>query len=373
MKAHRPAWIEVSLGAFRRNLRRLRAFARPSEVLPVIKADAYGHGMVPLSKVLRSEGVRTAAVALAQEGVELRSSGWKGDILLLEPTLSDFHPLLFRYRLTPQVSRLEEARRLDRLAGRLGKGRFPVQIEIDSEMGRGGFLPGALCAALPVLASLRNLRVAGFYTHLATADWREPAYADHQIGLFHHLRDEASAFFPQVPWHIANSAALLGRIPRVKGDWMRPGLALYGLPPNASLARRIKLEMVMSFKARVLMVKTLGPGESVGYNRTFVARRATRVAVLSAGYADGILRSLSNKGRVLLRGRKAPMIGTVCMDMSMVDVTGIPGVRVGDTGLFFGRDGKAVLSVDEQATAAGTISYELLCAPSRRVERVYVP
>jgi len=372
MTAHRPAWVEVSLGAFRRNLRNLRRWARPAEILPVIKADAYGHGMVPLSKVLQQEGIQTAAVALAQEGAELRASGWRGRILLLEPTLDEFSPLILEYRLTPQLSSIEEALGLERLAGRHGIHGFHVQVEVDSGMGRVGFRPDDLVLALPRLADLKNLRVSGFYTHLATADWKESAFAEHQIGLFHHLREEASLMFPDVPWHLANSAALLGSIPDAKGDWMRPGLALYGIPPNAALARRVKLEPVMSFKARVIMVKTVERGESVGYNRTFIAKKSTRVAVLSAGYADGILRSLSNKGNVLMRGRKAPMIGTVCMDMTMVDVTKVPGVKVGDTGVFFGREGKASLSVDDQAVAAGTISYELLCAPSKRVERRYV-
>jgi alanine racemase len=207
---------------------------------------------------------------------------------------------------------------------------------------------------------------------LATADWKESAYAKHQIALFHHVREEASALLPGVPWHLANSAALLGEIPNTKGDWMRPGIVLYGLPPNAALARRVKLEPVMTLKARVIMVKNLEPGESVGYNRTYTVKKPARVAVLAAGYADGILRSLSNKGKVLIRGQKAPMIGTVCMDMSMIDVTHVPNVKVGDTGVFFGRDGKTVLSADDQAAAAGTISYELLCALGPRVERVYV-
>jgi alanine racemase len=360
------------LGAFRRNLQNLRRLARPAEMLPVIKADAYGHGMVPLSKILRAEGVSTAAVALAQEGAELRTSGWSGNILLLEPTLPEFAPILFQHRLTPQVSSLSEAQALDRMAGRLGQKGFSIHLEVDTGMGRVGFRPDDFCDALPSLARLKRVRIAGVYTHLATADWKDAAYAKHQIALFHHLRDEASPLLPEVPWHLANSAALIGTIPGAKGDWMRPGLALYGLPPNAELAKRVKLEPVMSFKARVIMVKTLGIGESVGYNRTFTTRRPTVVAVFAAGYADGLPRSLSNKGHVLVRGKIVPMIGTVCMDMSMIDVTSVPGVKVGETVVLFGTDGKKRLSVDDQATAAGTISYELLCAPSPRVERLYV-
>jgi alanine racemase len=372
MKIDRPAWAEISLGAFRRNLQNLRRLARPAEILPVIKADAYGHGMIPLSKVIQKEGLQTVAVALAQEGAALRSSGWRGQILLLEPTLPEFSTLLFKHRLTPQVSSISEAEGLDRVAGRLGVQKFPIQVEVDSGMGRVGFRPEDLYLALPRLARLKNLRVSGFYTHLATADWKESAYAKHQIALFHHVREEASVLLPQVPWHLANSAALLGEIPNAKGDWMRPGIVLYGIPPNPALARRIKLESVMTLKARVIMVKTVEPGESVGYNRTFKVKRETRVAVLAAGYADGILRSLSNKGKVLIHGQKVPMIGTVCMDMSMIDVTRVPNVKVGDTGVFFGHDGKATLSIDDQASAAGTISYELLCALGPRVERVYV-
>jgi alanine racemase len=152
---------------------------------------------------------------------------------------------------------------------------------------------------------------------------------------------------------------------------MRPGLALYGVPPNPRLAKRIPLVPVMSFKARVLQVKSIGKGESVGYNRTYVAKKPIRIAVLAAGYADGILRSLSNKGSCLIHGKRSPLVGNVCMDMCMADVARVKGVKPGDTAVFWGRDGKAVLSVAEQAEAAGTIPYEMLCAVGERVERIY--
>lgn len=373
MKPSHPAWIEVSLGSFRRNVKALKSLADPARLLPVIKADAYGHGAARLSQILRQEGIDTVAVAIAQEGADLRVAGWKGGILVLEPTLPEYFPVLFKHRLTPQVSSLEGARFLDRAVGKAGWRAYPFHVKIDSGMGRTGFRPDELVEALPQFARLSRARVGAFYTHLATADWKEGAYAEHQIALFHHLREEASAYFPSAPWHMANSAALLGAIPLTKGDWVRPGLALYGLPPNEALSRKAKLESVMTFKARVLMVKTVGAGESVGYNRTFIAKAPTRLAVLSAGYADGIHRSLSNRGHVLIHGRKVPMVGTVCMDMTMADVTKVPGVKAGDAAVFFGRDGKASLSAEEQAAAAGTISYELLCAPSRRVERLFVP
>jgi alanine racemase len=323
--------------------------------------------------MLQAEGVTTAAVALAHEGAVLRKNGWRGSILLLEPTLPDDLPLLFRHRLTPQVSSLGEALRLDRMARRLGRRGFPVQVEVDSGMGRVGFRPEELRRDLPRISRLEGIRISAVYTHLATADWKDGVYARHQIGLFHYLRDELSASIPSVPWHLANSAALLGRISESRGNWMRPGLALYGVPPNALLARRVRLEPVMSFRAKVLQVKTIQRGESVGYNRIFTAARPTRVAVVAAGYADGILRSLSNKGQVLIRGRKVSMVGTVCMDMTMLDVTGITGVKAGDTATFFGKDGRISLPVEDQARAAGTIPYELLCALGPRVERVYVP
>jgi alanine racemase len=313
---------------------------------------------------------------MAHEGTTLRFEGFRGRILLIEPTLPSDLPLVLRHRLTPQVSSLAEARRLSAAVRRSAHPPVDFHVEVDTGMGRVGFRPEDLLRDFPALLRLRGLRVEALYTHLATADWADGAHARRQIRSFHSLRDRLRPLLPPgLPapgWHLANSAALLGRIPGAKGSWMRPGLALYGVAPHARLAKRLRLEPVLTFKARILQVKDLRKGDTVSYNRTFTAKRPMRVAVLAAGYADGVLRSLSNRGRCLIRGKVAPLVGTVCMDMCMADVTRVRGVKVGDAAVFFGREGRAVLPVAGQAAAAGTIPYELLCAIGPRVERVYV-
>ncbi len=373
---HRPAWAEISRGALKRNLRRLVNRARPAQILPVIKANAYGHGLAAVGRLLQAEGVFSVAVALVREGVALRFEGFRGRILLIEPLLPRDVPEAMKHRLTPQVSSLEEARRLNTTARRAGLTRFKVQVEVDTGMGRVGFRPEDLLRDYPRLVRLPNLGVEAFYTHLATADWSDGAYAKKQIALFHALRDKLAphspADLPAPLWHLANSAALLGKIPGTQGDWMRPGLALYGVAPNPRLGHALGLEPVMTLKASILQVKRIAKGDSVGYNRTFIAKRPMKIAVLSAGYADGVHRSLSNKGSCLVRGRKVPLVGTICMDMCMADVTRVPNVKAGDVAVLFGKSGRASLPVEEQALAAGTIPYELLCAVGERVERVYV-
>ena len=361
-----PAWAEVDLAALRANYRILRRLAKGSDILPVIKADAYGHGIVPVAKTLVSEGVRRLAVAYVREGETLRLRGVKAGILVLTPTLADEIPLALRHTLTLQVSTLEGARDIARVARRMGR-EATVHVKVDSGMGRVGFRPDRALRDLLSLVAIEGLKVEGFYTHLATADWTNPAYARKQALLFKRVMEAAG----QEVCHVANSAALLTGLLSARGTWARPGLALYGIHPNPRMRRLAPLRSVMQFKCRVLQVKSIPAGGSVSYNRTFIAKRETKVATLGAGYADGLLRSLSNRGHALVRGRRVPLIGNICMDMTMADVTNVSGVKAGDVVTLWGRDGKAVLRVEEQAKAAGTISYELLCAVGNRVRRVY--
>lgn len=361
-----PAWVEVDLSALKANFRVLRRLARGSGLIPVVKADAYGHGLVPVARALVSAGARKLAVAYVREGVALKRARLRADVLVLTPALPFEIPFALQHGLTLQISSREGAVEIDRAAGKLGLVAC-VHVKIDTGMGRVGFRPEKSLQDLLALYRLPNLRVESFYTHLATADWANPAYARRQALLFKRVMEATG----QEVCHVANSAALLTGLKTARGTWARPGLALYGIPPNPRLKRNAPLKPVMQFKCRVLQVKTLEAGESVSYNRTFIAKRRTVVATLAAGYADGLLRHLSNRGHALLRGRKVPLIGNVCMDMTMADATRIPGVKVGDIATFWGRDGKVSLGVEEQAADAGTIPYELLCAVGERVRRVY--
>ncbi|HVZ81871.1 MAG TPA: alanine racemase, partial [bacterium] len=234
--------------------------------------------------------------------------------------------------------------------------------------GGGGVRPQEVLPVLEAIGKVPRIRIDGLYTHLATADWTDPKFAWGQITQFRQTLEKVRHQGLAPATHVANSAALITYYPQSKGTWVRPGIALYGVYPNPSLKNRVKLTPVMQVRTRVLHVKDMERGESVSYGRTYRAPRRVKVATLAMGYADGVPRSLSNKGFFLIRGKKVPIVGTVCMDMTMVDVSRVRGIRAGDRALFFGKG----LGVEEQAALAGTISYELLCGIGGRVPRVYV-
>ncbi|HUO58300.1 MAG TPA: alanine racemase [bacterium] len=367
-----PTWAEVSLKALKANFKALQKLAKGSEVLPVVKANAYGHGLVPVAKALVQGGARFLAVAFVQEGVALRKAGVKSPILVLTPTLKPEIPLLLKNHLIPQVSSVEGARELSRAAKKLKIKNLSVHVKIDTGMARVGIQAAQALREIEAIQRVPGIQVRGVYTHLATADWTDPKYAWGQITQFRQALEKLQRKGIVPSTHVANSAALITYYPQSKGTWVRPGIALYGVYPHPSMKSRVHLTPVMQVKTRVLHTKTLEKGESVSYGRTYTAKGHIRVATLAMGYADGLLRSLSNKGSFLIRGKKVPIIGTVCMDMAMVDVSKVSGVKTGDIATFFGRDGRAFLPVEEQAAKAGTISYELLCAVGARVQRIYV-
>jgi alanine racemase len=367
-----PAWAEVSLSALRHNFTVLKKLAKDSEVLPVVKANAYGHGAVQASKAFIQAGAKFLAVAFVQEGVELRKAGIRAPILVLTPTLPPEIPDLLQNKLIPQISSVEGAKQISKGAQKLGLSDVKVHVKIDTGMARVGFRPFEVLQAVEEIQKVPRLTVEGVYTHLATADWTDPVYAWKQITLFHQALEKLERSGIHLSTHVANSAALMTYYPQSKGTWVRPGIALYGLYPNAKLKNKVKLIPVMQVRAKILHVKTLEKGESISYGRTYTAKKLMKVVTIALGYADGLLRSFSNKGYCLIKGKKVPFVGRVCMDMTMVDVSSVPGVKAGDIATIFGRDGKAFLSVEEQAANADTISYEILCAIGDRVPRVYV-
>ena len=367
-----PAWAEISLSALGQNFHELQRLAKGSEVLPVVKANAYGHGLVPVSKALIQAGARFLAVAFVQEGVALRHSGLNCPILVLTPTLPPEIPSLLNSRLTPQVSSLEGAKALANEARKLKINNLVVHVKIDTGMARVGVRTPQALKEIAAIQNVPGIKVEAVYTHLATADWSDPKYAWKQITLFRQALEKINEAGMTPSTHIANSASLITYYPQSKGTWVRPGIALYGVYPNPKMKNKAKLTPVMQLKTRILHMKVLEKGESVSYGRTYTAKKKIKVATLGIGYADGLIRSLSNKGYCLIRGKKVPLIGTVCMDMTMADVSKVPGVKTGDVATIFGRDGNAFLPVEEQAALAGTISYELLCAVGERVQRIYI-
>jgi alanine racemase len=367
---HRPCWAEINLSAFQRNWQTLRAVL-PAEtsVMAVVKANAYGHGLIPLSQTASTCGAAYLGVSSLEEGLALRQAKIATPILILG-SLFPFEnfPLLFEHRLTPTIASLIMAEALSRLAVERGE-KIAVHMEVDTGMGRTGVMPGTALELLHAVSKLPGLVLEGLYTHLASSD-ADPEFTQQQVTLFRALVQKAAAENIRPQWiHWGNSAAVFSD-PAQQPSLVRPGLSLYGVPPFAKMPSAEKLEPVLRWKTRVIFLKTVPAGASVSYARTWTARRNSRVATLAVGYADGLQRVLSNRGEVLIHGRRAPILGRVTMDMTMVDVTDIAECVVGDEVVLIGSQGAASISAVELADWAGTNPYEILCAISARVPRV---
>lgn len=371
MHGHRPTYVEIDLGALRHNLAQVRRQAGPQRrILAVIKADAYGHGAAKVAPVLEAGGADMFGVAMVEEGEELRQAGICRPILVLGGTYPGQTETLLRHRLTPCIFDLESARRLDAELA-VADRRWPFHLKVDTGMGRLGFLPEELPAVLKEFASLRHLDMEGVVSHLAMADEPAHPFTDVQVRRFRETLDQVrnAGFTPQVV-HISNSAALFSRdIPEC--NLVRPGIVLYGALPSNDFQGRLNLRPVMSFRSVVAQLKEVPEGTGVSYGHRFVARRATVLAAIPVGYADGYNRLLSGRGEVLVHGQRAPVTGTVCMDWTLVDVTHVPGVQVGDEVTLLGRDNGNVITAEEWAGAVGTIPYEVFCQVSKRVPRIF--
>lgn len=361
----RPTRAEIDLDAIAHNLQVVREHVRPARVLAVIKADAYGHGVVPVALRLQDEGVGGFGVALAEEGIELRDAGVTADILVLNGVYGSAHSDVLRAGLTPVVYDLDQVRAFAEAAG---SREFGIHLKVDTGMGRLGVRPELLAAFLEGLAAFAGARIDGVMTHLASAD-HDDSFTDAQLDVFDEAVDRirAAGHQPRV-LHAANSAGAL-RTRRARYDLVRAGIALFGLPgaPGVDLP----LRQAMRLRSEVIALRTIEAGEGVGYDQTFRATRRTRVATVPLGYGDGLMRSNSNRGVALVRGRRCPLIGNVSMDLTTFDVSDLPEVAVGDEVVLLGAQGDARVSATEVAEAAGTLPYEVWCAVSRRVPRFY--
>lgn len=369
----RPTVAEIDLSAIRDNLRALRGVVGPKvQIVGMVKADAYGHGAVAVARTLAAEGVKRFGVALVEEGALLREAGIAGDMLVLGALLPEQAREVAELGFEAALSDLDFARRLDEEARRLGR-PVAVHVKLDTGMGRLGFPVDRALEAIRDLAGLRGLRLAGAMTHFPSAD--EPDGADFtraQIAAFLKIREAAAAAGIRIPlWHAANSAGILLH-PESHFDAVRPGLALYGGFPAALLPPTAKLRQAMTLKTRIVLVRDFPAGAALGYGRTFRTARASRIAALPIGYADGFSRANSNKGQALVRGRRAPLVGRVSMDTVLMDVTGVPDAELGDEVVLYGRQGAAEISIVAAAESLGTIPYELMTALTARVPRTYL-
>lgn len=366
-------WVEIDLDALKCNFDAVRnALPEKTKILAVVKANAYGHGAVGVAKFLDGKA-DYLAVAATDEAIELRKNGVECPILVLGHIPYGDYDNIVKYKITPAVSDFNEAKLLSEAAQKIGvNARF--HIALDTGMSRIGFAcDGESVEEIKKAAELPNITAEGVFSHFAAADMTDKAYTKLQIEKFDGFIDGLEKAGLSIPLkHLYNSAAIadLGE----KYDMVREGIILYGLKPSNEVKfKNIGVpKPVMSMKTRVVQVKTLPAGVSVSYGCTYITEKETRIATLCAGYADGVTRVLSNNGEVLIKGRRAKIVGRVCMDQFMVDVTDIPRVCVGDTATIFGTDSGETISVDEIAEKAGTINYEIICNINSRVTRVYM-
>jgi alanine racemase len=354
--------LAIDLAALEHNYRLLRSLCEPqAKMLAVVKADAYGHGLLPVARKLAAAGADYLGVGSLEEGLVLRRAGITLPVLLLLGILPEEAGCAVDHDLDVALFRLDVAQALEAAARNQAK-KLRVHLKVDTGMGRLGVLPGEVLLYLAELKKLRHLSVVGLISHLAVADEADKTYTLKQLNEFTGLLAAARQDGWRLPLsHITNSAALW-ELPKAHLGLVRPGLMLYGSPPSPDRLPPVDLKPVMSLAARVLQVKRLPPGSSISYGCTYTTPDWCDLAVLPVGYCNGYSRLLSNRGEVLIHGRRAPIRGRVCMNLTMVEVTGLPEVRAGDRAVLLGPDQGDQLPAEELAGWAQTISYEIYCA-----------
>jgi len=365
------SWVEVDLDHFTHNWNELRRLVGPSvQILQVVKADAYGHGAIEISNMALQNGASWLGVANADEGVQLRVSGITAPILILSPSMESEISEIIKYRLIPSVSDVHFARILQHKYMEVGISG-PIHIEIDTGMGRGGTMYKEALRAIHEIARCPNLILEGIFTHLSSGEQIND-YSREQgrlfLDLLKKLRREGLTFPIR---HMANSGGILN-YPAFHFDLVRPGLMTYGIYPSRDTQDRARLEPVMSFKTRVALVKKFPRGYSIGYGRSYVTNRPTLIATIPVGYGDGYGVILSNRGEALIRGKRAPVVGRISMDMCTIDVSHIPDCQVGDVVTLMGKDGLEEITANDIAARVNTISYEILCMLGKRAPRIFI-
>jgi alanine racemase len=367
-----PNRVKIDLSSLVKNLEVVKGFLDPeTKIMGIVKSDAYGHGLVPVSKALEAKGVYSLGVAHPEEGVELRRNGIQCPVVILCGIRSrdDAAEVLAR-RLTPVLSDLEAAELLFAECRKRGR-KIGVHLKVDTGMSRLGVPYEKVAAFMGRLADLNLLEVMGLTSHLSSADESDPEFTELQIDRFRKAVTEGRSMGFRLDFNnLANSAGVI-RYKQSHFDMVRPGIMLYGGLPSPDFLDPPPLAPVMLFQGKVLQVRDLPCGTPVGYGRTYCTTGERKVAVVSAGYGDGLPRNLSNRGAVLIRSRKCHLLGTVCMNMAVCDVTGLEGVAPGDEAVFLGtKDGESVTGND-LARWSGTISYEIFCSIGQRHIREY--
>ncbi len=373
MDNKRPTWAEIDLTAVRNNLRRVKEVIQPGTgVMAVVKANAYGHGMLEVSQVCTEEKVDYLAVATLDEALELRQAGFAVPILVLGYIPDEFAALVVANNIRPTVYEPGFARRLAQTSAEIGI-KAKIHVKIDTGMGRIGFTPGPDSVdRIEEIASFPGIELEGIFTHFAEADGLGPGFTMQQLTEFKSFVDSLETRNIIIPVkHCANSAAIF-RYPETHFNMVRAGIVLYGLHPSPVMkGEDLGITPAMTLKSRISMVKTLEAGQGVSYGRTHICSRKTRIATVPIGYADGYRRGCSNRAWAVIKGHKAPLLGVVCMDQCMFDISGREDIGEGDEVILFGKDADGV-TADNLAVLTDTINYEIVCALSSRVPRMYV-
>ena len=367
------AWVEIDLAALTHNVKQLKKLLSPhTQLMAVVKADAYGHGAVAVSQTALQAGASWLGVATIPEGIELREAGIEAPILLLGAThTAPQVKAIAHWHLQPTICTAKQALIFSEVLAGINQS-LPVHAKLDTGMSRLGMSWQEATEFVQLVKRLPNLKLASIYSHLATADSPDPTVMREQHQRFQQAIEQIKIAGINPPrLHLANSAAALAD-PDLHYDLVRVGLATYGLYPAPHLQSRSNLKPAMQVKARVTQVKTIEAGTGVSYGYQFIAERQTQIAVIGIGYADGIPRNLSNKMQVLVRGQFVRQVGAVTMDQLMLDVTDIPDLEVGEVVTILGKDGEYHISADDWAATLGTISWEILCGFKHRLPRVAV-
>lgn len=370
----RPTRAEINLDNLQHNISEIKRITSSGAFLcAVVKADAYGHGAVEVANTALSCGARYLAVAILEEAVFLREAGIKAPILILGFTPEEQFDKIVEYGITQTVYNLNSAKLLSKKAKECGV-KAKVHIKLDTGMSRIGFPARTSCLTdIEEIFKLPGIEVEGVFTHFAKADERDKSFTKEQYEKFDMIIKALDSRGFRIPIkHVANSAAIID-LPEMHLDMVRPGIVLYGIYPSDEVKReKINLKPVMSFKTRVSHVKRVPAGTPISYGGTFVTKRESVIATLPVGYADGYPRLLSSRAEVLIKGKRAPIVGRICMDQCMVDVTDVPGVMPGDDVELFGEGKNGGVTADEIARIVGTIPYEIVCGISKRVPRIYI-
>ena len=367
----RPAYLEVDLDALAHNIRSIKTrLGKDVELMAIVKADGYGHGAYEVAKLAMENGAGSLGVAILEEAIQLRQKGIVAPIVNLFPEPPERAEKVLEYDVGQVITDLEFVHHLSQEAKRQNKSS-DVFIEIDTGLGRYGISPQETIEVVKKISKLENVRLKGILSQFSTADQRKKDFAFHQLSVFKKTLDELESFSNHIPIKsIANSGAVLD-IPASYFNHVRVGHLLYGLYPSLETSESIEVKPAMSLKSKVLFIKEVEKGTPISYGQTYIAEKKTKIATIPLGYADGYSRLLSNKGEVLIRGRRAKVVGRVCMDAFMVDVSDIPEVKLGDEVAVMGRQGDDEITAHDLGKWTGTFAYEIMTRMGKRLPVVY--